>query len=80
MAKKLRAYDPAEDLISEQGIAFFMEEAFKTGIPPLWPTPSASSLVRKALRNSRNKLDCRGSSFIGRSARMGILPSPLHLP
>lgn len=30
MAEKLTAYDPAEDLISNEGIAFFMAEAFKT--------------------------------------------------
>jgi probable addiction module antidote protein len=33
MAKKLTAYDPAEDLVSDEGIAFFMEEAFKTQDP-----------------------------------------------
>jgi len=30
MAKKLTSYDPAEDLVSDEGITFFMEEAFKT--------------------------------------------------
>jgi len=30
MAEKLTAYDPAEDLVSNEGIAFFMTEAFKT--------------------------------------------------
>jgi probable addiction module antidote protein len=30
MAEKLTAYDPAEDLVSNEGIAFFMSEAFKT--------------------------------------------------
>ncbi len=28
---KMMNYDPAEDLISEQGMAVFMSEAFKTG-------------------------------------------------
>jgi probable addiction module antidote protein len=31
MARKLLVYDPAEDLVSDEGIACFMEEAFKTG-------------------------------------------------
>ena len=30
MSKKLTTYDPAEDLVSAQAIAVFMEEAFKT--------------------------------------------------
>jgi probable addiction module antidote protein len=30
MAGKLTPYDPAEDLVSDEGIAFFMAEAFKT--------------------------------------------------
>ena len=30
MAEKLTAYDPAEDLVSDRGIAYFMNEAFKT--------------------------------------------------
>jgi probable addiction module antidote protein len=30
MAKKLTTYDPAEDLTSDEGIALFMAEAFKT--------------------------------------------------
>jgi probable addiction module antidote protein len=30
MAKKLRAYDPAEDLTSDRAIAAFMAEAFRT--------------------------------------------------
>jgi len=30
MAEKLTAYDPAEDLVSNEGIALFMAEAFKT--------------------------------------------------
>jgi len=30
MAEKLTPYDPAEDLISDQGIAYFMAEAFNT--------------------------------------------------
>lgn len=33
MATKLFPYDPAEDLVSDKGIAYFMEEAFKTGDP-----------------------------------------------
>jgi len=33
MARKLIAYDPAEELDSDEGIAIFMEEAFKTGDP-----------------------------------------------
>jgi len=33
MAEKLTAYDPAEDLISDEGIAYFMAEAFKTEDP-----------------------------------------------
>jgi len=31
MVEKLSNYDPAEDLISEEGIATFMSEAFETG-------------------------------------------------
>jgi probable addiction module antidote protein len=30
LAEKLKAYDPAEDLVSAEGIAYFMTEAFKT--------------------------------------------------
>src|SRR5690242_14084865 len=30
MVEKLTIYDPAEDLLSDDGIATFMEEAFKT--------------------------------------------------
>jgi probable addiction module antidote protein len=30
MGEKLTAYDPAEDLLSDEAIAVFMEEAFKT--------------------------------------------------
>ena len=30
MAEKLTDYDPAEDLVSDEGIALFLEEAFKT--------------------------------------------------
>jgi probable addiction module antidote protein len=30
MAEKLTTYDPAEDLLSDEGIGVFMEEAFKT--------------------------------------------------
>jgi probable addiction module antidote protein len=30
MAEKLTPYDPAEDLVSDEGIALFMAEAFKT--------------------------------------------------
>jgi probable addiction module antidote protein len=30
MGEKLTVYDPAEDLVSDQAIAAFMEEAFKT--------------------------------------------------
>src|SRR5258708_169591 len=30
MAEKLTAYDPAEDLATDEAIAVFMEEAFKT--------------------------------------------------
>jgi probable addiction module antidote protein len=33
MPEKLTAYDPAEDLVSDRGIAIFMEEAFKTEDP-----------------------------------------------
>ena len=33
MAEKLIRYDPAEDLVSEEGIAIFMGEAFKTEDP-----------------------------------------------
>jgi probable addiction module antidote protein len=33
MSKKLTTYDPAEDLISEQGIADFMAAAFETEDP-----------------------------------------------
>jgi probable addiction module antidote protein len=33
MAEKLTPYDPAEDLVSDEGIAIFMEEAFKTEDP-----------------------------------------------
>jgi len=33
MAEKLTAYDPAEDLVSDEGIAYFMGEAFKTQDP-----------------------------------------------
>jgi probable addiction module antidote protein len=33
MAEKLTAYDPAEDLVSDEGIAYFMAEAFKTEDP-----------------------------------------------
>ena len=33
MAEKLTAYDPAEDLVSDRGIAYFMNEAFKTEDP-----------------------------------------------
>jgi probable addiction module antidote protein len=33
MAEKLTAYDPAEDLVSDAGIAYFMNEAFKTEDP-----------------------------------------------
>ena len=31
MGEKLTTYDPAEDLLSDEAIAVFMEEAFKTG-------------------------------------------------
>jgi probable addiction module antidote protein len=30
MAEKLTSYDPAEDLLSDEAIGVFMEEAFKT--------------------------------------------------
>jgi probable addiction module antidote protein len=30
MGEKLTTYDPAEDLLSDEAIAVFMEEAFKT--------------------------------------------------
>ena len=30
MSKKLTTYDPAEDLVSDEAIALFMQEAFKT--------------------------------------------------
>jgi probable addiction module antidote protein len=30
MSEKLTNYDPAEDLLSDEAIAVFMEEAFKT--------------------------------------------------
>jgi probable addiction module antidote protein len=30
MSEKLTAYDPAEDLVSDEGIAYFMTEAFRT--------------------------------------------------
>ncbi len=30
MGEKLTVYDPAEDLLSDEGIAMFMEEALKT--------------------------------------------------
>src|SRR5215468_8051474 len=30
MAERLTTYDPAEDLLSDEGMALFMEEAFKT--------------------------------------------------
>jgi probable addiction module antidote protein len=33
MSEKITAYDPAEDLISDKGIAYFMNEAFATGDP-----------------------------------------------
>jgi probable addiction module antidote protein len=33
MPDKITPYDPAEDLISADGIAFFMSEAFKTEDP-----------------------------------------------
>ena len=33
MAEKLTAYDPAEDLGSDEAKAIFMSEAFKTGDP-----------------------------------------------
>ncbi|HSY34467.1 MAG TPA: addiction module antidote protein [Acidobacteriaceae bacterium] len=33
MAEKLTPYDPAEDLVSDEGIALFMAEAFKTQDP-----------------------------------------------
>jgi probable addiction module antidote protein len=33
MAEKLTTYDPAEDLTSDKGIAYFMSEAFKTQDP-----------------------------------------------
>ena len=31
MDEKLSTYDPAEDLVSDEAIAIFMEEAFKIG-------------------------------------------------
>lgn len=31
MGEKLTTFDPAEDLSSDEAIAVFMEEAFKTG-------------------------------------------------
>lgn len=31
MSKKLTVFDPAEDLVSHEAIAVFMDEAFKTG-------------------------------------------------
>ena len=30
MGEQLTAYDPAEDLLSDEGIALFLAEAFKT--------------------------------------------------
>ena len=63
MGEKLTTYDPAEDLLSDEAIAVFMEEAFKT--EDAGYIAHALGVVARA---------CHASSSIARSAPTAIRP------
>lgn len=65
------AFDPAEGLTSDEAIAAFMEEAFKTEDAGYIAHALGVVARAKGMARSPGKQGFRASSFTARSARMG---------
>ena len=72
MGEKLTAYDPAEDLQSDEAIAVFMEEAFKTEDAGYIAHALGVVARAKGMTQIANEPGFRVSNFIARSVRMEI--------